>query len=143
MDTAVVTLEDGLRVKTEVRGHVWYSDTNEADGGADSAGTPEELLLGALGSCMVMTAKLYANRKGWALDQAEVRLELERIDPTDYPGCTGEAKFAHRIREHITIGGATLTDEQITRIREIMGKCPVRRVIANPVVFEAMTLETA
>jgi putative redox protein len=93
------------------------------------------MLLGAVGSCMAMTGKMYADRKGWKLDGIEIKLELERIEPTDYPGCTGDTKFAHRIREYITLKG-DLDEDQRTRMMDIMRKCPVRRVVANPVVFE-------
>ncbi|HEX2622264.1 MAG TPA: OsmC family protein [Phototrophicaceae bacterium] len=132
MDTVTVHLEDGYRVRNEARSHIWYSDSPD---GADSAANPEELLLAALGSCVVMTAKMYANRKGWALDGIDIKLELERINAADYPGCIGEAKFAHRIREQITLKG-DLDDDQRSRILDIMKKCPVRRVVENPVVFE-------
>lgn len=135
-DHVNVRLEDGYRVRSEARSHIWYSDSPE---GADTAANPEEMLLSALGSCIAITGKMYANRKGWALESVEIALELERINPADYPGCTGEAKFAHRIREQITLTGP-LDDEQKTRILDIMKKCPVRRVVENPVVFEEETL---
>jgi uncharacterized OsmC-like protein len=35
----------------------------------------------------------------------------------------------------VVIHGAALTDEQRTRLLEIAGKCPVRRVLANPTFF--------
>lgn len=139
MDVVTVRLEDGYRVRSEARSHIWYSDSPD---GADSAANPEELLLSALGSCIAMTGKMYANRKGWRLDDIEITLELDRINPVDYPGCTGEAKFAHRIRENIVLRG-DLDEEQKTRILEIMKKCPVRRVVENPVLFEENTLELA
>jgi putative redox protein len=85
---------------------------------------------------------MYANRKGWRLDDVEITLELDRITPADYPGCVGEAKFAHRIREHIVLKGE-LDEDQKMRLLEIMKKCPVRRVVENPVFFEENTLELA
>ncbi|MBC8170742.1 MAG: OsmC family protein [Anaerolineae bacterium] len=139
METVKVQLEDGYRVRNEARSHVWYSDSPD---GADSAANPEELLLAALGSCIAMTGKMYANRKGWRLDGVEITLELERINPADYPGCAGEAKFAHRIREHIVLKG-DLDEDQKTRLLDIMKKCPVRRVVENPVFFEENTPELA
>lgn len=140
METASVKTLEGYRVESEARSHRWYADVTESAGGKDSAPNPEEMMLGAIGSCMAMTGKMYADRKGWAVEGIEIKLEMERIDPTDYPGCTGESKFAHRIREYITLKG-DLSDEQRERMIEIMRKCPVRRLVANPVVFEEELVE--
>jgi putative redox protein len=142
METVTVQTEEGYRVRCIARSHQWYADLPEASGGKDSAPNPEELFLGSLGACMTETGLLYADRKKWKVDGIEIRLELERIDPVDYPGCAGEAKFAHRIREYITLKG-DLDDEQRTRMMEIIRKCPVRRIVANPVVFEEELLELA
>src|SRR5215217_2651818 len=42
-------------------------------GGDGLEPSPYELLLAALGQCMVLTILLYARRKGWALDGVSVR----------------------------------------------------------------------
>jgi putative redox protein len=137
-----VKLGEGYRAVSTARGHEWLVDLPEADGGDNSGPTPEELLLSAAGTCMAETAKLYANRKGWPLTDVQIELTMMRIDPMDYPGCSGESKFAHRITEKIALQG-DLTQEQYDRILEIMRKCPVRRIIANPVLFEDLLLEEA
>ncbi|MBC8100166.1 MAG: OsmC family protein [Armatimonadetes bacterium] len=142
MDTIISNTEAGYRVSNTARGHEWYSDAPLTSNGADSAPNPEELLLSALGACIAMTGRMYANRKGWALTGVQVKLELERILPQDYPGCAGDSKYAHRVRETITLTG-DLDDEQRNRVLEIMRKCPVRRVMENPVLFEDMVAETA
>jgi putative redox protein len=83
---------------------------------------------------MSQTAKLYAARKGWQIDEIEVQLTFERFRGSDYPAFDGSAAFVHEIREHVVIRG-DLTQEQIGRVREIMGKCPVRRLLSYPVFF--------
>ncbi len=140
MELVQVKLGDGFRATASARQHEWFTDLPVEDGGQNSAPTPEELLLSAAGTCMAQTAKLYANRKGWPLAGVDIELTLMRIDPTDYPGCAGESRFAHRISEKIILHG-DLSQEQHDRIMDIMRKCPVRRVIANPVVFEDQLLE--
>ena len=72
-----VVLQDGYHTTATARGHVWHADL--PDDGEDFSPTPEELLLGALGSCMTQTAKLYAARKGWQIDRVEVTLDFERF----------------------------------------------------------------
>jgi putative redox protein len=135
-----VKLTEGYRAVSSARGHEWVADLAVADGGADSGPTPEEMLLGAAGACMAETAKLYATRKGWGLEDIQIELTLMRIDPMDYPGCAGESKFAHRISEKIALKG-DLSQEQYDRVLEIMRKCPVRRILTNPVLFEDLLVE--
>lgn len=132
MNKADVRLEDGYYTTAEARSHTFHSDLPED--GDDLAPTPEELLMGALGSCMSQTAKLYAARKGWPLEGVKVSLDFERFRGSDYEGYDGEAAFVHEIREHVILEGP-LDEKQKARIREIMGKCPVRRVLSFPVIF--------
>ncbi|GAB4511595.1 MAG: hypothetical protein OHK0046_09880 [Anaerolineae bacterium] len=135
MLTAVkVTVENSYKTTQAARQHIWYGDAPVQDGGTDEAATPEELVMGALGSCMAMTGQMYANRKGWPVERIEVTLDFQRFNASDYPAYQGDANFVHEIHEHITIEGP-LSEEQKTRILEIMGKCPVRRLIGNPVFF--------
>ncbi len=129
-----VTLEQNYHANITARHHEWHSDVPESEKGDDNAPTPEELLMGALGACMSMTGKMYARRKGWQVDKITVTLDIERINAGDYPAYTGISNFVHEIREHIVIEGP-LDDDQKTRIREIMDKCPVRRVLTTPTFF--------
>lgn len=132
-----VTLKDGYHTHVTARNHEWHSDVPEDEDGENLAPTPEELLMGALGSCMAMTGKMYAKRKGWQIDNIEINLDFERFRGSDYAAYDGDASFVHEIRESIVIEGP-LDDDQKARIIEIMGKCPVRRVLANPTFFVDM-----
>lgn len=135
--TVTVTLGEGYYTTAHSRQHTWHADLQEASGGQDNAPTPEELVLGTLGSCMAQTAKLYTTRKGWQIDKIEITLNFERFRGSDYPGYTGTAPFVHEIREHVVIEGP-IDDELKDRVREIMGMCPIRRLIANPAFFVAL-----
>jgi len=74
--------------------------------------------MGALGSCMAITARLYAQRKGWPLEGVEVALDYERFVGKEYEGYEGNAAFVHEIRNHIILRGP-LDDEQRERLLEI------------------------
>jgi putative redox protein len=130
-----VMTDTGLRAVARSRNHVWDADETIEGGGTDTGPTPPEALLGALGSCMVITAQMYAMRKGWPVEKIEINLELERYNAAEYAGYEGSAQYVHEISEQIIIHGEQLTDEQRVRLLEITGKCPVRRVLANPVFF--------
>lgn len=134
MDKVIVKMSEGYLTTGSARTHTWHADLPEKSGGGDAYGTPEEMILTALGSCMSQTAKLYAARKGWQLDGVEVTLEVERFTGADYDAYEGDERYVHEIREHIVFHGP-LDDDQRARLREITGKCPVRRIIATPTFF--------
>lgn len=129
-----VRLDDGLRATITARNHNWFADEPLEGGGTDTGPQPTELLLGSLGACVAITAKLYANRKGWPLEQVEVALDYEKFNRADYPTYAGDAPFVYEFREHIVFHGP-LSDEQQARLLEIARKCPVRRILENPVFF--------
>lgn len=141
MSKTTIRLEDGYKAEIKTRSHTWYSDEPESSGGTDAGPNPPEMMLGALGACMAMTGRMYAERKGWPLEAVDVEIDMQRFSGSAYDGYDGDANFVHEIREGIRLHGP-LDDEQKARIIEIMGKCPVRRVLANPVFFvDAMIAE--
>ena len=119
------------------RHHQWHADEPIEDGGTDTAPTPGELMLGALGSCMAITCKLYAERKGWDLQRVEVKLDYERFRGRDYPAHDGVELFVHEVREALVFHG-DLDEKQLARLRDIASKCPVHRVLAFPTYFVDM-----
>ena len=141
MSKAFVSLMgDGYRTTITSRHHVYHIDEPVEDGGQDSAAKPTEVVMGALGSCIAITMKLYAERKGWALTGVEIDLDFERFNAKDYPAAQSEEGIVHEIRKGIRLHG-DLTDEQKERILEIGGKCPVHRLIASPSFFVERWLE--
>lgn len=134
MDKARAVTDEGYRVKLTTTRHEWFGDT-AGEGGSDMGPNPEEMLLGALGSCTVMTLHMYADRKKWDLQKVEIDLELEKVKAADYDGYDGDAKFVNVLRQNLIFHG-NLDDEQRARLMEIAEKCPVHRVIQGPAVFE-------
>ncbi len=130
-----VWTDEGLRTIAKARNHTWNADEPVEDGGTDSGPTPMEMMLGALGSCIVITVHLYANRKKWPLEKVEVNLEIQRFNAADYPAYQGDAQFVHEIREKVVLHGDQLDADQRERLMDIATKCPVRRVLTNPTFF--------
>jgi uncharacterized OsmC-like protein len=141
--TVTVTMDQGYYTTAKSGKHEWHADLPEDNGGDNNAPTPEELVMGTLGSCMAQTAKLYAARKGWQIDRVEIKLNFERFRASDYDGYDGDAAFVHEVREAITVEGSELDDDQKKRIIDIMGKCPIRRLIQNPAFFVEMAAENS
>ena len=135
MAKVTVHTEGGYRsVITNPENLTAIADETVESGGTSAGLTPSQLLLGALGSCMAITAKMYAERKGWPLEDVRIELEHERFENGAYAPYTGSEPFVHEIRERFTLIG-DLDEKQRERIIAIAQKCPVRRVLQYPVFF--------
>ena len=134
-----IILQEGTRTTINVRHHEWHVDEPTEDGGTDTAPTPGEMMLGALGSCMAITCKFYAERKGWDLQRVEVKLDYERYKGSDYPDHEGNDAFVHEVREGLVFHG-DLDEKQRKRLYDIAGKCPIHRLLAYPTYFVEMAL---
>ena len=136
MSEVVVTSLQNLQ--NQVRygaGHTFITDEPIEAGGEDAGPDPYTLLLAALGSCISMTARLYAQRKGWPLEGVTVRLRQQRGHGKDCLECA-EAKegFVHRIERSITLSGE-LSNEQLARLQEIAHKCPIHKTLSSEIVI--------
>jgi putative redox protein len=119
---------DGFRTEIEIRDHALVADEPSAIGGTDRGPTPYELLLSALGSCMAMTLRIYADRKGWPLDGVEVRLRTASSHALDCEQCEKTPVGVTRIERRLELSGQ-LTDEQRSRLLEIADRCPVKQTL--------------
>ena len=135
MSEVVVTSQKNLQ--NEVRygvGHAFTTDEPRAAGGDDAGPDPYTLLLGALGSCISMTVRLYARRKQWPVETVTVRLRMNRLHAKDCQECIDKEGFIHRIERAVTITG-DLSDEQHARLQEIAHKCPVHKTLTSEIVI--------
>lgn len=116
--------------------HEFVADEPVAVGGADAGPAPYDLLLAALGTCTVMTIRLYAQRRGYPLREVTVRLGHDRIHADDCADCETENGYLDRIRRTVTLTG-DLTDEQRADLLRIAGRCPVHKTLKSEIVIEA------
>lgn len=114
------------------RGHELSADEPVELGGDDTGSSPYELLLAALGACMSMTIRMYAERKEWPLEGVEVTLDHDRIHAQDCVECETKEGRIDQIRKKIVIRG-DLSDDQVERFLEIARKCPVNRTLLGEI----------
>lgn len=100
--------------------------------GGDAGPTPYDLLLAGLGACTSMTVRLYANKKGWPLDQVEVSLRHKRIHAEDCAECETKKGWVSHIDRTITLVG-DLDDSQRERLLAIAERCPVHQTLTSEV----------
>ena len=115
----------GLEHYVEVGGHRLTSDEPERLGGSDSGPSPEELLAASLAACSAITLEMYANRKGWDVGDVVVEVDYEpaqRGSPTRF-------EMAVKLPKE-------LSEEQRSKLMQIVAKCPVHRTLEGEVMFE-------
>ncbi|HAA12450.1 MAG TPA: osmotically inducible protein C [Cytophagales bacterium] len=105
--------------------------------GADLGPTPYDFLLMALGSCVCMTLRMYADRKGWPMEKVEIVLDQDRIYAKDCENCESEDGYVHVIEKQITFHG-NLDDAQRKRLMEIADKCPVQKTLTHEIVIKSV-----
>jgi putative redox protein len=112
--------------------HQFSVDEPISLGGTDTAATPYDLLLAALGSCTSMTIGLYARRKGIPLENISVSLWHSKIHATDCDECETRQGRIDRIEVAIDLTGP-LTEEQRAKLLEIAKICPVHRTLTSEI----------
>jgi putative redox protein len=122
----------GYQHEATARGHSVLIDEPKQVGGDDQGPTPYELLLAALGGCTAITLRMYAQRKGWHLDDVKVELAHENVHVKDCAECeTQEGKLAV-VRRRIELTG-DLDADQRERLLEIASRCPVHRTLEGTI----------
>lgn len=104
------------------------ADESESSGGDDAGFEPNELFLSSLAACKAITMRMYADRKGWPLEGVNINLNLEVKK--------GSLQQESYINVNIELLG-DLTDEQKQRILIIADKCPVHKVMQNPIIINS------
>lgn len=130
MSGTVVVAENGKgRYQQAVAAgqHQLLADEPESLGGADSGPAPFDLVMSGLGACTSITLRMYAERKGLALERVSVALSHDKVDI--------DGASRDRISRRITLEG-DLNDEQRRRLLEIANKCPVHRLLSQSLVLD-------
>ena len=129
----VVRTEGGYRTEILSNGFPLIADEPTSVGGTNAGPTPYDYLLTALGSCTTMTLRMYADRKGWPLESATVRLTHRKVHARDCVACESEAGFVDEVTREIELTGP-LSPEQRERLRSIADRCPVHKTLHGEVV---------
>ena len=133
-----VRLDADAAYTTEImaRHHHLVADEPERVGGHDFGPGPYELVSAGLGACTAMTLHMYARRKGWPLERAEVELrhfkdyadDMTSVGDDGASAKTATASKIDHFERRIRLEGQ-LDDAQVARLLEIADRCPVHRTL--------------
>jgi len=124
----IVRSQEGLRQEITAGRHRLTADEPVAGGGQDAGPDPYALFLSALGACTSMTLRLYAQRKGWALEEVTVELSHAKVHARDCADCEDATGIVDRIARRIRLRGR-LDATQVARLAEIARRCPVHKTL--------------
>lgn len=113
---------DHYRVTINAGKNVVIADEGEDNGGKDEGFNPHQLLLASLGAFTCATVRMYADHKKLNLDEVKVNLSIERDETKNVTNITRQVEF---------VGNLTVAER--TRLLEIANKCPVHKVMSNPI----------
>lgn len=127
------TGEGRFQVAISSGGVQFFADEPKSAGGLGSGPNPYQLLGSALAACTTMTLRLYADQKGWPVEDIRTAVGHRREQG---------GKPADLFIRHITFSG-DLTEEQRARLLEIADRCPVHRTLTASARVETKADELA
>lgn len=119
--------------------HLFKADEPESIGGNDFGPTPYDLLLASLGACTAITMRMYANRKGWPVEDIEIHLNHNKEHLQDCEDCDSASAKIDVIERSIKING-DLDEKQRKRMMQIADKCPVHKTLHNEIRVDSVEI---
>lgn len=114
--------KNDLVAEMVVRNHTFISGVVEKLGGHDEAPNPHELLEASLAACTIITAQMYANRRGYKLESTNVVVKI-----------VSEGAETQISREISFVG--ELSQEEKNKLSEIVEKCPIHNLLQSHVTI--------
>ncbi len=120
--------EDGLTTQMRVGDHYLTADEPSEVGGSNFGPTPYGYVSAGLAACTAMTLRMYADRKGWDLQEVEVHVNYDKKYHDDCKDCESSSAKIDTFEREIRLEG-NLDEGQRQRMMEIADKCPVHRTL--------------
>ncbi|WP_299672656.1 OsmC family protein [uncultured Polaribacter sp.] len=120
----VTLFEKNYLAEAKVRNHFSVIDEPVSVGGDDNGPTPVEYLLTAIGGCVAITLRMYAERKGW--DVGKITVHVLQLKDENGAYLSEKISFEKEV-----------TEEQRKRLLEIAGKCPVAKMVKGETRIES------
>ena len=126
-NSSVVLTNKNYLAEAKIRSHFVVTDVPVSDGGEDTAPTPVEYLLTAIGGCVAITLRMYAARRSW--DVGEITVNVFQLKDEQGSYLTEEISFENDI-----------TEDQRKRLLVFAGKCPVARMVKGETRIESLII---
>ncbi len=140
-DPVIVSIgRDHYQTHVRIARHEITADEPAGVGGTDTGPNPYQLLLASIGTCKAITLRMYADRKGWDLDQVAIAMRYERRHAEDCAHCDDSPAMIEHIDAELQLLG-DLTATQRERLAEIADRCPVHRTLTGNLRIQTFLIE--
>jgi putative redox protein len=116
----------------EWRNGKFIADEPLTAGGRDLGPDPFTLLLSSLASCMLVTMRMYIDRKGWDIGQITININM---------GKKNSGNNTTTIIDRDIIFPPTIAREQKARLLEIAKHCPISKILENDIQLRTFLSE--
>jgi len=120
----VVLTNKNYLAEAKTRNHFLTMDQTVASGGDNSGPTPVEYLLAAIGGCVSITLRVYAEGRGW--DVGKIKVNVSQLKDESGTYLTEEISFEKEISE-----------EQRKKMLVFAAKCPVAKMVKGQTRIES------
>ena len=114
-------------MKIKTTNHTVMVDEPKSIGGSNQYPNPAQYLLSALASCTAITIKMYADNKKWNVGEINVDVKMKEV--------ISSGKTIKKIVKAVQFENP-LEDDQIERLLTIGSKCPISKLLEQPVKME-------
>ena len=114
-----------MEIKTT--NHTVMVDEPESIGGSNQYPNPAQYLLSALASCTAITIKMYADNKKLNVGEINVDVKMKEV--------ISSGKTIKKIMKAVQFENP-LEDDQIERLLTIGSKCPISKLLEQPIKME-------
>tara|TARA_B110000240_G_scaffold46834_1_gene53046 strand:+ start:79 stop:486 length:408 start_codon:yes stop_codon:yes gene_type:complete len=118
-----------MEIKTT--NHTVMVDEPESIGGSNQYPNPAQYLLSALASCTAITIKMYADNKKLNVGEINVDVKMKEV--------ISSGKTIKKIVKAVQFE-KPLEDDQIERLLTIGSKCPISKLLEQPIEMEFQKL---
>jgi putative redox protein len=121
------------RCSIEWRNGKFIADEPISGGGKDLGPDPYTLLMSAVASCVLVTLRMYIDRKNWDIDSIVVNVNMyqETVD-----------NVQTTIIDRDLILGDHVPDDQKIRLQEIASHCPISKILEAGVKLRTFVFKT-
>lgn len=122
------------------RGFALTADEPPSLGGAETGPTPYDYLAAAPASCTSMTLRMYADRKGIALDDVTASVTFDRVYARDCAERDHDDSRIERFSRTVALLG-DLDAETRAKLLSIADRCPVHRSLEGQIEVHTTAVE--
>lgn len=121
MEIQSISKSDSYQTEIRNQNSMVIADEPIDDGGDGQGFEPSELLCAALAGCISITLRMYSKRKEWNPGEILTNIDGKVLKEN------GETFL--QIKVQLQLKGHQLTQEQIGRLIQVAGLCPVSRIL--------------